>query len=317
MSDDSGWSIPSFQTPNYGLNTNNPNTITGNSDGTGLSVNTGNYNLGDPLGDSSGGGGLHFGDSPYTGDNTLGGLYRPLPVPQLPMEAQSELKDMFNFGNRFGMKLGAPSPYARMPGIQENSSNNSLDNLNNAVLSQPQVPESKEPGLFDKGGTLYNWGIRKPGTEEARNFFGTETNQERDLRMGKVGDFISGAAGTLIPGAGALNMAKGAYNAYNGLQQGASLADTAGRFLSGFGGGAGALGNTLTGNYGGAVSNLIPGVGGRAAGLGIDALQGKDVTPAAFTLGGNMVGNKIAGPVGGFIGSKLGSGLAGLFGKKK
>jgi len=44
----------------------------------------------------------------------------------------------------------------------------------------------------DKGSSAYNWGLRTPGSEEARNFFGTETGGERDTRMGNVSGAIQG-----------------------------------------------------------------------------------------------------------------------------
>jgi hypothetical protein len=252
-----------------------------------------------------------------TAELSLGDMFKDMSVPELSEEARMSLSNMFDFSNKFGLGLQQSGPMARFS-TGPVPANNSIYNLNSAIMA-PTLPNQtqEEPGWLDKGGFLYNYGIRKPGTEEARNFFDTETSQERDIRMGKVSDVVNSLATGLVPGMGMVNMARAAHGGYQALQRGAPVQDVAGKFLSGFGGKVGAAGSLMTGNYGRAATQLIPGINGRVAGMGIDAAQGKNVATPALTLGGQFLGNKIAGPVGGFLGGKLGSGLASLYRKNK
>jgi len=303
---------------NFSLNTPNNRPTFGNT-----TVNTGDYSLGGSgglLGDVDNNDRYTFGSTGgSTGELSLGDMFKPMPVPELSEEARMSLNSMFDFGNKFGLGLSRPNgQMMRMASMEPNATNNSLGNLNSAITASP-LPgtDTKEPGWLDKGGFLYNYGIRAPGTNEARNFFDTETPQERDIRMGKISDVVNSLATSLVPGMGMVNMARAAHGGYQALQRGAPVQDVAGKFLSGFGGKVGAAGSLMTGNYGRAATQLIPGRNGRIAGMGIDAAQGKNVATPALTLGGQFLGNKIAGPVGGFLGGKLGSGLASLYRKNK
>jgi len=143
----------------------------------------------------------------------------------------------------------------------------------------------------DKGSSAYNWGLRTPGSEEARNFFGTETAGERGTRMGNVDQAIGGLSGMFTPAPIRAGMV-----AYNTFQKGGGIGDymkALGPALTGNVGRAVSAGTSVAdGNYGRAFQTAVGGLGGTAGGLAIDAAQGRDVrVPAAQTLG-SYLGNE-------------------------
>jgi len=156
----------------------------------------------------------------------------------------------------------------------------------------------------NKGSTAYNWGLRTPGSEEARNFFGTETPGERDVRMGNVGNTLGTLGNLFMPAPVKMGMA-----AYNTYQKGGGFGDYMKALAPGLPGNLGKVVNTglsiSDGNYGRAFQTAVGGLPGTAGGLAIDAAQGRDVTaPVAQTVG-RYLGNEAAGPMGGAAGSFL------------
>ncbi len=227
-----------------------------------------------------------------------------------------------SYSSNTGEYSGSPGPddYASdfLSGMYSGDTpyENSFDNIDTSTNSAMAEGE----GFFDNGfgkkvknfftvnpeSKAYGWGLRTPGSAEARNFFGTETGGERDSRMGNVSSAIDSLTG-MMPGVG---MARGINSVYKGYNAGQPLSTLAGNFMSGMGGVPGALGSALQGKYGQAVSRAFPGAGGVAAGLATDASMGKDVTNPAMSFAGGMLGNQMGGPVGGFLGSKAGGALA-------
>ena len=297
----SNWSAPSYSlsNPNSGLSFGN------------TTVNTGNYSLGGSgglQGDLSGGGGFSFGNTTYTPgytqnspgygftpDSTWGGgggyTY------QAPTIDTGSLDYQKNF---------LQTLYNKPVGTLSNP--NSVDaKINQSVMAMPDLsgtyPDANKGafGWFQPGSTAYKWGLRDPGSAAAQDFNNYETGAERNTRMGLVSDAIGSASG-LLPGMG---MAKGVANAYNGYKQGQSLEDVFTNFASGMTGAPGAIAQALQGNYGNAVAKMVPGIGGAAAGLGIDALSGKDVTNPAMTLAARYAGGQVAGPIGASLGGKM------------
>jgi hypothetical protein len=310
---------------NYGLG----GPLGGNPTEPGLSVgNQGDYSLGGDLGGYGGGSGGGWGngsggfpsgggikinqDDLYKSGNfsSLSGLFNSQKAYGLNTDYRQSLDSLFDGGKKLGLSLKNPNDFARSLAPQQyNPVSASIDQ---SVRSLPQIEsnaDKKEPGFFEKGGTGYEWGLRAPGTEEAKNFFDHETVDERNLRMGKVNDLL-GSMANLLPG---VTTAKGVASAINGYQKGQDISTLAGNFLSGFGGIPGAIGSAVQGNYGRAISQAVPGLNGTVAGLGVDALRGKNVTQPVAQLTGGMLGNRFGGPIGGFIGSRLGGGLARMY----
>lgn len=156
----------------------------------------------------------------------------------------------------------------------------------------------------DKGSSAYNWGLRTPGTEEARNFFGTETGGERNTRMSNVGGAIQGLSSMFTPAPVRAVMA-----AHSTFKGGGGLGDYMKALAPALGGNLGrAVGTGISisdGNYGRAFQQAVGGQEGALGGMAIDAASGRDVRgPVASTVG-SYLGNQVAGPMGGAAGSFL------------
>ncbi len=211
-----------------------------------------------------------------------------------------------SFGNWGTYNYGEPTgPSGYLSGMfNETPGAPNQTNFEQGVSNPPEQEQSKPSWLrnlftFNPGGAGYNWGLRTPGTEQARNFFGTETSGERDTRMGKVGNAIGSIGRALLPAPLSLGLA--GYKGYQAYNQGASPSQALGMALGGAPGPLGAIGQVAQGNYGQALGKAVPGMGGQLAGLGVDAALGKDVTnPLSTTLAG-YAGNQIGGPLGGML----------------
>lgn len=190
---------------------------------------------------------------------------------------------------------------------------NEVNQVNDAVNQQAlQLPQqqadNQDPnkgafGFFQPGSTGYKWGLRDPGSVNARDFFGSETNTERDTRMQNVGQAIPKLAGMFMSPMANLAMAGGkAYNQYQKTGDGWGSIATA---LGGSSGPLGAVGSFAQGNYGDAIAKMIPGLGGQVAGLGVDAALGGNVTQPATTLAARYAGNQLGGPIGGMIAGSM------------
>lgn len=217
----------------------------------------------------------------------------------------TQLSDMFNNKNP---QFAATS--SQLPGINQN--------LGQLTQSSPDLGTTQE-NQFDKNGLAYRLGLRMPGTEAAKNFFGTETPAERDTRISMIGEGIGNVGQammhTMMPAP--IRMGMGLASAYKNWDSDKPMA-SAGRALGALPGYAGIAGQAMQGNYGSALaggltkSGMSPMSAG-GLGMGLDAFQGKDVTRPATGLAGYAVGNQLGGPVGGVFGQNL----AKMFTRKK
>jgi hypothetical protein len=185
-----------------------------------------------------------------------------------------------------------------------NNVNEVGEGINQQSMSLPQQGQQEDPnqgvsGFFQPGSTGYKWGLRDPGSSSAKDFFGNETEGERNARMGLVGNTVPKLAGMFMSPVQSLAMGIGkGYNNYQKTGDGWGSVATA---LGGTSGPLGAIGSLAKGDYGTATSKMIPGLGGQVAGLGVDAALGGDVTQPAATLAARYAGNQLGGPIGGML----------------
>jgi hypothetical protein len=182
-----------------------------------------------------------------------------------------------------------------------------------------QQPTTQQPTWFKPGSMAYRLGLRDPGTTKDQ-FFNSETEAEKNDRMGLIGNGI-GAIGNGITGVATamspIGPLMGLANGIKSYTNDGNIGNAVAKGISGIPGWGGVLGNTFQGNYGSAVAGGL-GLNGvnrnlaNIAGLGTDFGTGKNVSP---TLGG-MLGRVAGGSIGGTGGAMFGSSLGQQFGRK-
>lgn len=314
MSDDtdSGGSWSSWSPPSYSLG--------GPSKDPGLSTgNLGDYQLGTGLGTTGPGG-----DSP--GPHLGSGGYSP--------EMQKQLLDNIYKAPEFSLsQMGFGTINSPLLGENEKVNWQNLGVAQKDLAKLPQItfgspeasgPATESPGWFEPGSKSYAWGLRAPGTPEARDFFSHETGSERDTRMGLVDNALGTAANTvmgmMMPAP--VKMAMGGYNALQSMQNGGTWRDALTKALSGVGGYGGAAGQLLQGNYGSALTGALTKEGANplvsmTTGTALDAARGKNVIGNLGQIAGYALGKQQGGLPGAALGSFAGRSLANIFGKNK
>ena len=189
-----------------------------------------------------------------------------------------------------------------------NDVNQVNDVIGQQALTLPQQQQQDDPnkgafGFFQPGSTGYKWGLRDPGSENARNFLDSETDAERGTRMQLAGDAIAKGAGMFMSPMASL--AVGAGKGYANYQKTGDGWGSIGTAFAGAPGPLGAVGSFAQGKYGDATAKMIPGIGGQFAGLGVDAALGGDVKQPAATLAARYAGNQLGGPIGGMFAGGL------------
>lgn len=198
------------------------------------------------------------------------------------------------------------------------SSPTQLSDLFSGDFANNTLNNYSQSGMFAPGSTLYNLGLRSPGTT-AEQTFNSETPQERDTRMGMVGSAIGGV-GNLVTG-GALSMspigpAISLAKAFDSYGKNQDLGQAVATGISGIPGWGGVIGNVASGNYGSAIARGL-GLGGvnstvsALAGTGADLLSGKNIAPSL----GSIIGQTAGRTVGGNSGAAFGAGLGQMYGK--
>ncbi len=232
------------------------------------------------------------------GDYSLGS---PLGAPS-DEESATRFGDWgaYNYGDSTGPSGYLGGMFNAMPSVPN------LANISQGLGTTPEQEKSNPLTswlgnlfTFNPGSTGYGWGLRTPGTTAARDFFGTETPQERDIRMGKLNNVVRGIGAAMTPAPMSLAMA--GYRGYKAYDEGASPSKALGIALGGAPGPLGAIGQVAQGNYGQALGKAVPGMGGQLAGLGVDAALGKDVTNPLATSLASYAGNQMGGPLGGML----------------
>lgn len=172
--------------------------------------------------------------------------------------------------------------------------------------------------LFSPGSMAYRLGMRMPGTT-ADQMFDTETEAERMDRLGLIGNAVDATFGTIARAAvpAPVSLAMGLYNGYQDYTQNQDMRSALSKALGGQRGLLGAIGSAAQGNYGNAVANALGGqtnpMSAALAGIGVDAVQGKNVQRSLGGLFGGYAGSRLGGPIGGVIGSRAGRSLSSLF----
>lgn len=173
--------------------------------------------------------------------------------------------------------------------------------------------------LFSPGSMAYRLGMRMPGTEQAKNFFGHETADERADRLDLIGQAVDATFGTLARTAipAPVNLALGLYQGYQDYQDTGNARSALSKALSGQRGLLGAAGAAASGDYGRAVTSGLAGrvdpMSANLAGIGVNAAQGKNVQKSLGGLFGGYAGSRLGGPLGAVIGSRAGRSLSDLF----
>jgi len=329
MSDDSdspstGTDYSNWTPPSYSLG--GPNTTPG------LKVNTGgNYTVGTSIGSSSSNSNTpSFGNtylSPSQQESYLNNIYKS---PDFSL-------DRMNYGTFNSPLLGQNEKinWQNLETVKDELGNipklpfQPLDNNDVTVQAEKSklegVPLSKLLGreptieelrqLSGKGyGDMY--GVNPNNMEGQSVDHMINANNAMNV-IGKVGNFLVRAA---LPAP--ISMAMTGIQAYQNYNKTGDWKQALAQAMGGAGGYAGAVGQALQGNYGGALTGALSRGGANplvsmTSGTALDAARGKNVTANLGQIAGYALGKQQGGAPGAMLGSFAGRSLANIFGKTK
>lgn len=321
-SDSTGTNFNNWTPPSYDLG--------GKNTSPGIKVDTsGNYQLGTGLGTSDTPQGPTFGGSRYTPeqqeqllnniyknpDFSLNQMYGTINSPLLGENEKVNWQNLTAVQKDLDVIPKLPFQPLESTDPTVVAERAKLDNIPfaKALGREPTIQELKQ--LSERGyGNMY--GVN-PNNLEGQNVDHMIAAQNAGSFLGNVGQFLTRAA---MPAP--VSLALGGINAYQSFQKNGDWRQALGKAMGGAGGYAGAIGQALQGNYGGALTGALSKGGANplvsmTTGTALDAATGKNVNQNLGQIAGYALGKQQGGAPGAVLGAFAGRSLANIFGKNK